>query len=77
MLTKADVRKMKDDLGSWHKVGKALDLPSRTAWKYATDPTYEPRRQDIRWKLGMDDSPVTYVRQVRQSNGTFTKRDKQ
>ena len=75
MLTKADVRKMKDDLGSWHKVGKTLDLPSRTVWRYATDPTYEPKRQDIRWKLGEGNPRITYVRQLRYPDGTFGKAD--
>jgi len=63
---------MHHDLKSWRKVGRVLGIPARTAWRYANDPDYEPKRKDIRQALGLDqDSQVTYVRQVRTPAGTF------
>ena len=67
---------MHHDLKSWRKVGETLGLPARTVWRYAmTD--YEPKRLDIRKILGLEQGyEITYVRQVRGPNGTFSDADK-
>jgi hypothetical protein len=62
---------MHHDLGSWRSVGRLLDLPPATVHSYATT-DWNPRRRDIRIKLGLDpEIQVTYIRQVRGSDGTF------
>lgn len=63
------------DLRSWRAVGKKLGVSPALAWKYARDPDYEPKRADLRHKLGLDnEETVTYIRQVRRQDGTFRRK---
>lgn len=65
MPTRAEIRDMYQDMQSWRKVAHRFDLPVGTVWRYAnTD--YEPKRRDIREKLGLDfELEIDYVRQQR------------
>jgi len=75
VISKADLLRMYEDMGSWHRLGHDMDIPAMTLWRYANDPDYEPKRKDIRMKLDLDPAyHVFYVRQIRNAGGRFAKR---
>jgi hypothetical protein len=60
---------MHDTLGSWEAIGNALGINKAVAWRYANEPDWEPKREDLREALGLP--VVTYIRQVRNEEGRF------
>lgn len=76
MISKEAILHMKNKAGSWRRLAQGMNLPPMTLWRYAIDPTYEPKREDIRKKLGADPEHEIIVRiqEVnRDAKGRFTK----
>lgn len=74
MTSRAELRLIHRDLGSWRSVGRLVDLAPGTVHRYATT-DWIPRRKATRGKLGLDPRiQITYIRQVRGPDGTFIKR---
>jgi len=69
MPTRSEVQKMYDELGTWQAVGEALGVNKAVAYRYATEPTWEPKRPDLRGKLGLP--RIEKIEHLRLDDGTF------
>ena len=66
-----EVQKMYEELGTWRAVGDALGINKATAYRYATEPHWEPKRSDLRKSLGLP--RIDRIAHIRLRNGTFGK----
>lgn len=65
--------KTKEQLGTWEAVGKKFGINKTTAWRIVNH-NYEPKDNEIRSKLGLDE--IVVVRQHRDKQGRFVKRSR-
>ncbi len=69
---KAEITKMRADEKSYQFIGDKYGVNKGIIHRiFKSD--YEPKRLDIRRKLGLEDLTVDFVRQVRSAKGTFTR----
>ena len=69
MPTKQEVLNRYEMLHSWKAVALELGVNKAVAYRYANEPTWEPKRPDLRKKLGLP--RLDLIRQRRGPNGTF------
>lgn len=63
---------MHKDLGSWEAVGNALGINKAVAFRYAKEPGWEPKRDDLREALGLP--KLDLIKQYRGPDGTFQRK---
>ena len=55
MPTREEVVRLYDRLKTWRAVGKRLKVSPAVAYRYAKELGWEPKRKDIRERLGLDE----------------------
>lgn len=69
---KDEIRKMQRAEKSYREIGERYGVNKGVIWM-VLNRNYEPKRRDIRRKLGLEDITVDFIKQVRGPNGKFVK----
>jgi len=65
-----EIQIMKDAGMSYRDIGEKYGV-NKGIIHFVLNNGYEPKRKDIRRKLGLEDLTVEFIRQIRTSKGTF------
>ena len=69
---KAEIAKMRDEGKSYAYIGDNYGV-NKGLIHLIHNRDYEPKRKDIRRKLGLEDLTIDFVRQVRNTYGRFAR----
>lgn len=69
---KEEIAKMRDAGKSYQYIGDSYGV-NKGLIHLIYNKDYEPKRKDIRRKLGLEDLTIDFVRQVRNAKGRFAK----